>query len=158
MKQSLDFSHWQPPAHWTRITAIDMHTGGEPLRVYTSGLPPIEGRTVLEKRRYFREHYDHIRTATMWEPRGHASCATVFDCACKSEGFRSSNSDRRIVAGNFFIGVSFHHKDASLRFAGQGLRDLADGFEGDSCQRFVSALAGPGWFRSSHTYGSIAAK
>jgi proline racemase len=72
MKQSFDFSHWQPPAHWTRITAIDMHTGGEPLRVYTSGLPPIEGRTVLEKRRYFREHYDHIRTGTMWEPRGHA--------------------------------------------------------------------------------------
>ena len=72
MKQSFDFSQWHPPAHWNRITAIDMHTGGEPLRVYTSGLPPIEGRTVLEKRRYFREHYDHIRTSTMWEPRGHA--------------------------------------------------------------------------------------
>ena len=72
MKQSFDLSHWQPPAHWTRITAIDMHTGGEPLRVYISGLPPIEGRTVLEKRRYFREHYDHLRTGTMWEPRGHA--------------------------------------------------------------------------------------
>lgn len=51
---------------------IDMHTGGEPLRVFTSGLPVIEGRTVLEKRRYFREHYDYIRTGTMWEPRGHA--------------------------------------------------------------------------------------
>src|SRR5438128_1934773 len=72
MKQSLDFSLWQPPADGNRITAIDMHTGGEPLRVFTSGLPPIEGRTVLEKRRYFRAHYDHIRTATMWEPRGHA--------------------------------------------------------------------------------------
>jgi trans-L-3-hydroxyproline dehydratase len=72
MQQSFDFSRWQPPEHWTRITAIDMHTGGEPLRVFTSGLPPIEGRTVLEKRRFFREHYDHIRTGTMWEPRGHA--------------------------------------------------------------------------------------
>jgi len=49
-----------------------MHTGGEPLRVLVSGLPPIEGKTVLEKRRYFREHYDQIRRATMWEPRGHA--------------------------------------------------------------------------------------
>ncbi len=49
-----------------------MHTGGEPLRVYISGLPPIEGNTVLEKRRYFRQHYDHLRTGTMWEPRGHA--------------------------------------------------------------------------------------
>jgi len=63
---------WQPPAHWQKITTIDMHTGGEPLRVYTSGLPPIKGDTVLEKRRYFREHYDHIRTGTLWEPRGHA--------------------------------------------------------------------------------------
>lgn len=49
-----------------------MHTGGEPLRVIIDGLPPIEGRTVLEKRRHFREHYDHLRTGLMWEPRGHA--------------------------------------------------------------------------------------
>jgi proline racemase len=72
MQQFFDFSHWRPPAHWQRITTVDMHTGGEPLRVFTSGLPPIEGDTVLEKRRYFREHYDHIRTGLMWEPRGHA--------------------------------------------------------------------------------------
>jgi proline racemase len=63
---------WQPPAHWRRITTIDMHTGGEPLRVYASGLPTIEGGTVLEKRRYFREHFDQLRTGTMFEPRGHA--------------------------------------------------------------------------------------
>ncbi len=64
--------HFKPPPHWLKISAIDMHTGGEPLRVIVDGLPPIEGRTVLEKRRYFREHYDHIRTGLMWEPRGHA--------------------------------------------------------------------------------------
>jgi trans-L-3-hydroxyproline dehydratase len=63
---------WQPPGHWARITTIEMHTGGEPLRVLVSGLPPIGGQTVLEKRRYFSEHYDHIRKGTMWEPRGHA--------------------------------------------------------------------------------------
>jgi proline racemase len=65
-------SNWRPPEHWTRITTIDMHTGGEPLRVIVDGLPTIEGRTVLEKRRYFREHYDHLRRGLMWEPRGHA--------------------------------------------------------------------------------------
>src|ERR1044071_8927194 len=65
-------SNWRPPEHWTRITTIDMHTGGEPLRVVVGGLPPIEGPTVLEKRRYFREHYDYLRTGLMWEPRGHA--------------------------------------------------------------------------------------
>jgi len=72
MEYSFDNWVWQPPPHWARITTIDMHTGGEPLRVYVSGLPPIEGQTVLEKRRYFREHYDDIRKSTMWEPRGHA--------------------------------------------------------------------------------------
>jgi proline racemase len=71
MKQSFDWD-WLPPAHWTKITTIEMHTGGEPLRVYTAGLPTIEGRTVLEKQRYFRKHYDYIRTGTIWEPRGHA--------------------------------------------------------------------------------------
>jgi len=34
-------------------------TGGEPLRVITGGLPPIAGNTVVDKRRYFREHFDH---------------------------------------------------------------------------------------------------
>jgi proline racemase len=69
MKQ---LTNWRPPETSTRITTIDMHTGGEPLRVIVDGLPPIEGQTVLEKRRYFRDHYDHIRTGLMWEPRGHA--------------------------------------------------------------------------------------
>ena len=69
MKQLAD---WRPPEDWSRITTIDMHTGGEPLRVIVEGLPRIEGQTVLEKRRYFREHYDHLRTGLMWEPRGHA--------------------------------------------------------------------------------------
>ena len=69
MKQLID---WRPPEHWTRITTLDMHTGGEPLRVVIGGLPRVEGQTVLEKRRYFREHYDHLRRGLMWEPRGHA--------------------------------------------------------------------------------------
>jgi proline racemase len=60
------------PQHWLRISTIEMHTGGEPLRVITDGLPPIPGRTVLEKRGYFRDHLDPIRKALMWEPRGHA--------------------------------------------------------------------------------------
>jgi len=54
------------------ITTIDMHTCGEPLRIITGGLPEIPGRTVLERRRYFREHLDAFRTGLMWEPRGHA--------------------------------------------------------------------------------------
>lgn len=63
---------WLPPKDWARVTTIDLHCGGEPLRVITGGLPPIQGHTVLEKRRFFRDHYDDWRTALMWEPRGHA--------------------------------------------------------------------------------------
>lgn len=60
------------PGDGSKVQSIEMHTGGEPLRVLTDGLPEIKGKTILEKRRFFREHFDHIRTGTMWEPRGHA--------------------------------------------------------------------------------------
>lgn len=63
---------WLPPAHWTRITAIDAHTAGEPLRIFTGGLPEFPGDTILAKRRYAKENWDQIRRAVMWEPRGHA--------------------------------------------------------------------------------------
>lgn len=63
---------WEPPSDWLRITAIDAHTAGEPLRIITGGFPPIPGTTILAKRRYVREHFDHLRKALMWEPRGHA--------------------------------------------------------------------------------------
>jgi hypothetical protein len=46
----------------------DLHCGGEPLCIFTSGLPRLEGPTVLEKRRYFREHYDHLRTGKAYKP------------------------------------------------------------------------------------------
>ena len=63
---------WQPPVEWQRITTIEAHTAGEPLRVLTGGFPQLPGDTILAKRRYARESYDHLRTALMWEPRGHA--------------------------------------------------------------------------------------
>lgn len=55
-----------------QIKTIDMHTGGEPLRVIISGFPELQGKSVLEYRTYCRDHYDHLRTALMFEPRGHA--------------------------------------------------------------------------------------
>ncbi len=64
--------NWQPPKNWLHIKTIDLHTGGEPLRVIYDGLPAIKGNTILEKRRYFKENLDHIRTGCMFEPRGHA--------------------------------------------------------------------------------------
>ena len=53
------------------ITTLDMHAAGEPLRIVTGGMPELKGDTILERRRYMREHLDHVRHALMWEPRGH---------------------------------------------------------------------------------------
>jgi len=72
MSSVFDQWHWQPPARFQRITTVKMHTGGEPLHIFTSGLPELPGDSALGKRRCFRDHFDQLRTATMWEPRGHA--------------------------------------------------------------------------------------
>jgi len=61
-----------PPAGWSMISTMDMHTGGEPLRILLDGYPEVQGTTILEKRRFFKEELDYIRKGIMWEPRGHA--------------------------------------------------------------------------------------
>jgi trans-L-3-hydroxyproline dehydratase len=54
------------------LTVTDMHTGGEPLRIITSGYPELPRGTILEKRAYVRDHLDHLRKILMFEPRGHS--------------------------------------------------------------------------------------
>lgn len=53
------------------LTTIDAHTAGEPFRIVTGGLPPIPGDTILARRRWVKEHLDHVRRLLMHEPRGH---------------------------------------------------------------------------------------
>ena len=65
-------TQFSAPEDWLKIHTIDMHTGGEPLRVILSGFPILEGNSVLEYRAYCKAHYDHLRRALMHEPRGHA--------------------------------------------------------------------------------------
>jgi proline racemase len=55
-----------------RVETVDYHTGGEPFRIVTGGAPPLEGTTILERRRFAREHVDHVRRLLVFEPRGHA--------------------------------------------------------------------------------------
>jgi proline racemase len=54
------------------VSVVDYHTAGEPFRIVTGGAPPLEGTTILERRRFAREHADHIRKLVVYEPRGHA--------------------------------------------------------------------------------------
>jgi proline racemase/trans-L-3-hydroxyproline dehydratase len=60
------------------INTVDYHTGGEPFRIVTGGVPPLEGRTILDKRRHALEHLDHIRRLLVFEPRGHADMYGCF--------------------------------------------------------------------------------
>ncbi|MDP2696928.1 proline racemase family protein [Thalassospira sp.] len=65
-------AHVDFPDRLQPIEIIDMHTGGEPLRIIRHGYPVITGDNILAKRRYVRDHLDHLRRFLMFEPRGHA--------------------------------------------------------------------------------------
>ena len=53
------------------IETIDLHAGGEPIRLIRSGYPRVPFAPILERRRWAREHADSVRTVLMYEPRGH---------------------------------------------------------------------------------------
>jgi trans-L-3-hydroxyproline dehydratase len=103
-------TNWTPPQNWHQITAIDAHTGGEPLRIFTSGLPPIPGDTILAKRRYAQEQLDWLRTATMWEPRGHAD---MYGCILTEP-----------VTPDGDLGVLFLHNEGFSTMCGHGIIGL----------------------------------
>ena len=51
---------------------IDGHTCGNPVRVVTGGsIPTLVGDTMFARRQHFLAEHDWIRTALMFEPRGH---------------------------------------------------------------------------------------
>jgi proline racemase len=55
------------------FAAVDSHTEGMPTRVVTGGVGVIPGATMAERRLYFLEHLDDVRTLLMYEPRGHSA-------------------------------------------------------------------------------------
>ncbi|MCH9661419.1 MAG: 4-hydroxyproline epimerase [Bacteroidetes bacterium] len=55
----------------TIYKCIDAHTCGNPVRVVTTGHPPLIGVSMSEKRQHFLREYDWIRKGLMFEPRGH---------------------------------------------------------------------------------------
>lgn len=55
------------------MRVIDSHTEGEPTRVVIEGWPQPAGETMAERRDDMRERFDHLRSAVVCEPRGHAA-------------------------------------------------------------------------------------
>ena len=103
----ISLTDWNPPPDWGRLAAIDVHVAGEPLRVITDGLPPIPGETMLAKRRWAHENLDHLRTALMWEPRGHAD---MYGCILTEP-----------VTDDGSLGVLFLHNDGFSTMCGHGI-------------------------------------
>ena len=101
------WSSWTPPDEWTRVLAIDAHTEGEPLRVILGGFPELAGDTILERRRHARERYDSLRTALMWEPRGHAD---MYGCVVLPPETEEAD-----------FGVLFTHNEGFSTMCGHGI-------------------------------------
>jgi len=98
---------WKPPAHWLCISTIESHTGGEPFRVVTGGFPELPGDSILARRRAAKERFDHLRTALMWEPRGHAD---MYGCLITPP-----------VTTGAHLGVLFMHNEGFSTMCGHGI-------------------------------------
>jgi proline racemase len=90
----------------TDITTTDYHTGGEPFRIVTGGVPALEGRTVPERRRWAAANLDDVRQLLVNEPRGHADMYG---------GFVTPPDD---AGGD--IGVVFFHNEGYSTACGHG--------------------------------------
>ncbi|HEU5211715.1 MAG TPA: proline racemase family protein [Gaiellaceae bacterium] len=90
------------------VEATDYHTAGEPFRIVTSGVPPIGGRTVAERREQAAERpdVDAVRRLLCHEPRGHAD---MYGC------FLVPPDDDAAE-----LGVLFWHKDGYSTACGHG--------------------------------------
>lgn len=100
-------ANWSSPSDWLKITTLDTHTAGEPLRIITSGIPNIPGNNILEKRRYVQENLDYLRKILMWEPRGHAD---MYGCIITPP-----------VSPEADFGVIFMHNDGYSSMCGHGI-------------------------------------
>jgi proline racemase len=69
-----------------RVNVIEYHTAGEPFRIVTGGIGPINGTSILDKRRYAQDRLDAVRRLVINEPRGHADMYGCFLTDPESEG------------------------------------------------------------------------
>jgi trans-L-3-hydroxyproline dehydratase len=90
-----------------RIVTVDAHTEGEPLRLVLAGFPELAGDTVRACREDARLAHDHLRTALMWEPRGHAD---MYGCILTPPERPGSS-----------LGVVFTHNEGYSTMCGHGV-------------------------------------
>lgn len=102
----LNWNTYTPGENTTIITTLDTHTAGEPLRIVTGGMPELPGASILARRRYMQEHYDHIRKALMWEPCGHYN---MYGCILTPP-----------VTPGADLGVLFMHNEGYSTMCGHG--------------------------------------
>ncbi|WP_049564171.1 proline racemase family protein [Nonomuraea sp. SBT364] len=88
------------------ISTVDYHTGGEPFRIVTGGVPGIPGATVLERRANAGAAADHVRRLLCHEPRGHADMYGCFLVPPDDPGAH--------------LGALFWHKDGYSTACGHG--------------------------------------
>jgi proline racemase len=98
---------WRPPDDWRRIRTIDAHAAGEPLRVILDGFPELPGDSILARRRAACGQFDGLRTALMWEPRGHAD---MYGCLVSPPATPDAD-----------FGVLFLHNEGWSTMCGHGI-------------------------------------
>jgi proline racemase len=89
------------------IFTVDSHVMGEPLRVVIGGIPFLKGSSIIEKKAYFVENFDHFRSALILEPRGHDNMFGAVLC--------------EPVNKMADIGIFFMHSDGYLNMCGHGI-------------------------------------
>jgi proline racemase len=68
------------------IACVDYHTAGEPFRIVSGGVPPLRGKTILDRRTDAEERLDDVRRFLVREPRGHADMYGCFVTEPEDEG------------------------------------------------------------------------
>lgn len=93
------------------LGTVDSHTAGNPTRVVMSGLPTLQGKTMLQKRNVMQAKHDSLRVMLTGEPRGNSVMHAAFlTTPCHSEAVAgvifSSAIGYPLMCGHATIGVA----------------------------------------------------
>ncbi|HUG85259.1 MAG TPA: proline racemase family protein [Euzebya sp.] len=109
-----------------QVSTVDYHTGGEPFRIVSGGIPPLQGATVGQRRRWAADNLEAVRRLLVDEPRGHADMYGGFVTPADDDG-----AD---------LGVVFFHNAGYSTACGHGTIALATW----AVDSGVVAVSGPG--------------